>query len=479
MNTKRYLSVLLSLCLTVVCLAWDFWPLPMDTPDEGSDSLEYMAGASAWAATNKDAPTLLYHNTQSRVSSAPFGGNITASFFKRATRPQRWFDYDFAVQLTGRFDNRKCTGFFDQLYAHARLYIVDITAGITPINIGSQDNSLSMGNLLFSQNAHSIPHISVGIDKYTTFPGTYGYMEFRLGMTHGWLKDTNPLDINGAVKNALLHYKFLGVRLGGRWPVNISYEFHHAAQWGGTSPIYGKMGTSAKDFRNIFLGRSGGVTTNDQIGVQGNHIGYQELTITIKYPNWNLNFYWQNIFEDHSGSFLGCGTNAADGLWGVRMHQSEWQFISDVTFEFLNSTSQSGPFHDRDGIIYAGRDSYYQNGNYRQGWTYFGNIIGNPLITLDNNRVRAYQLGLKGNIYGFRYRAIANYSRHWGLYEGNYPLAKDRTYNIGLMLEVTKTIKKSWGLDVSLSLAGDIGNRYDSGFGAMVSIVKRGIIHAY
>jgi hypothetical protein len=37
----------------------------------------------------------------------------------------------------------------------------------------------------------------------------------------------------------MLHHKFVGVRLGGGLPVRINYEFHHATQWGGVSPVYG------------------------------------------------------------------------------------------------------------------------------------------------------------------------------------------------------------------------------------------------
>ena len=83
-----------------------------------------------------------------------------------------------------------------------------------------------------------------------------------------------------------------------------------------------------------------------------------------------MSAYWQVINEDGPIRFIGRGMNNTDGLWGICAVQTRWPFIEGVTYEFLNTTDQSGPIHDRDGAIYGGNDSYYQNGIYTQGWTY-------------------------------------------------------------------------------------------------------------
>ena len=118
------------------------------------------------------------------------------------------------------------------------------------------------------------------------------------------------------VQKTRLHHKFIGLRLGGRLPVTLAYEMHHAAQWGGYRGKY-DYGNTFSDFWNVFLFRSGGNSLNDQLNAQGNHIGFQELALTYKHNNWQVRAYWQSLFEDMSAAFIGFGMNAADGLWGL------------------------------------------------------------------------------------------------------------------------------------------------------------------
>ena len=172
-----------------------------------------------------------------------------------------------------------------------------------------------------------------------------------------------------------------------------------------------------------------------------------------------------------SARFIGFGMNAADGLWGINIQQDQWPFINQITYEFLNTTSQSGPLHDKDGLIFAGRDSYYHNSAYPQGWTYFGSIIGNPYLQLNNSRVHAHFAGIGGNIYGYKYRLMASHVNNYGTYQ-----QPSKSYSTALMLEVSRLFEKAWGLEFSLALAGDIGTQYGNQFGAMLSIRKQGII---
>ena len=447
----------------------------MAEPDTCRDSLLYVGEMSVLSSSGAQAPTLLWHNTNGNISSLPHSGNISVGIVKPATRPNRWFDYDGGVVLTGRIGGTQHTiatpeiqgtGYFRALYAHVRLYIVDITAGICPMTTGAEDPELSSGGLLFSGNAHPVPRISIGIDRWTSFPGLFGYVEVKGGLTHGWLADNSEV-----VSKTLLHHKFAGVRIGGRLPVNISYEFHHVAQWGGYSTVYGDLGNNWKAYVNTFLVRSGGTMPNDQINAQGNHIGYQQLAMDVKGEGWKVSAYWQAINEDGPIRFIGCGMNSKDGLWGVHASQSRWPFISGVTYEFIHTTDQAGPFHDKDGCVYGGADGYYGNSIYRQGWSYYGNIIGSPLLSLTNNRVRAHYAGLKGDIYGFQYRAACLYAENFGRYA-----APVYSTNTAVLLEVRKRVEQAWGLEFGVALSGDFGTQWGNAFGAMVTISKRGII---
>lgn len=447
-----------------------------------------MAGVSAVASSGKYAPFWLQSNTHGDVSSSPYSGNLTAGIYKNAAHNERWWDYDFGVQVTGRVQSpvegssfsiqqKYGTGYFNQLYAHVRLFIFDFTAGIKPMIYETADTALSMGSMVLSGNSQPLPRITIGIDRYVSFPGCFGYFEIKGGLTHAWMAD------NIYMKNSYLHHKWIGFRFGGRLPVNLSYEFHHAAQWGGISPVYGDIGSGFRDFLNVLAARSGGVMANDQLNAQGNHVGSQQIMLTGKGNGWEVSAYWQNFFEDNF-AFIGMGQNLADGLWGISMKQTRWPFIAGVTYEFMNTTDVSGPWHDRDGLCYAGSDGYYTNSVFRNGWNYFYRSMGTPFITSPlynadgtiytlNNRVRVHHFGIRGDIYGFMYRAKASYARNYGNNPGNRNVLSTNT---AVLLEVKKHVEQAWGLDFGLRLAGDFGSQWGTQIGAQIVISKRGII---
>ena len=176
----------------------------MAQADTCRDTLLYVGGINAVVSGGEIAPTWLHANRNGEVSSSPFSGGIHVGVVKPATRPNRWFDYDGAVVLNGvaQSGEKKGTGYFSRLYGHVRLYIVDVTVGIKPFDYPFGDAELTSGDLLISSNAHPSHRISVGIDRYTAFPGLFGYVEVRGGLTHGWLNDNNPY-----VSKTLLHYK--------------------------------------------------------------------------------------------------------------------------------------------------------------------------------------------------------------------------------------------------------------------------------
>ena len=423
----------------------------MAQPDTCRDSLLYVGAVRAVSSSGGQAPSLLWHNSNGEISQMPHSATISIGIIKPATRPSRWFDYDFGVVLSGRFGGgygmkNDITGFFNELYAHTRLYIVDITAGIKPQYWGAGDATLSSGSLLFSNNAHPLPRISIGLDRWTPIPGLFGYVEVKASLTHAWAGDKSEV-----VSGTLIHHKHIGGRIGGKLPVNISYEFHHAAQWGGYSTVYGDLGNDLHAFKTTFLARSGGSMLNDQLNAQGNHICFQQLALDVKSEGWKVSAYWQIIQEDGPIRMLGMTMNKPDGLWGISAVQSRWPFIEGITYEFLNTTDQSGPFHDKDGIVYGGADNYYNNSIYKQGWTYFGRI--------------------RGDIYGFKYRVMVNHAENYGKYKE--PL---RSSNTAMLLEVKRHVKEAWGLDFGFSIAGDFGTQYGNVFGAMINVSKRGVI---
>ena len=466
---------------------WRWWPLGLTHENLQGDTLCYAADILGVASSGDYAPFWLQSNRNGNISASPYSGNLSVGIYKSAMQTRRWYDYDFAVQLTGRvqshlptqFSNYKqiCTGYFNQLYAHIRLYFVDITVGIKPLIYENIDPLLCSGSMLLSGNSQPIPRITIGIDNYMPFPGLYGYMEIKGGVTYGWMPD----DIY--IKNCRYHHKFVGLRFGGKLPVNLSYEFHHAAEWGGDSPIYGDVGSDVNSFFNVFTAKSGGTMSNDLKNAQGNHVGSQQLALTTKGEGWNVTAYWQNFFDDNF-AFLGFGQNLPDGIWGVSMQQNHWQWIEGFTYEYMNMTDQSGPWHDRDGLCFGGNDSYYRNSVFQNGWNYFYRSMGTPFITSPlynadgtiytlNSRVRLHHVGIRGNVFGFKYRFLCSHAQNFG---NNNSSKQVLSTNTAMLLEITKYVEKAWGLDFSIALAGDLGNQFNNQFGAMLTIRKQGII---
>lgn len=486
---SKLLHIVLACMLACPVFAqdWSWWPLGLTHSNLCGDTLYYSAEVLGVASSGDYAPFWLQSNRYGNISASPYSGNISAGIYKPATQSRRWYDYDFAVQLTGRVQSdiptsftphqRRSTGYFNQLYAHLRLYMIDITVGIKPIVYESVDPLLSSGSMVLSGNSQPLPRITIGIDDYIPFPGLYGYMELKGGMTYAWMPD----DVY--IKGCRFHHKFVGLRFGGKLPVNLSYEFHHAAQWGGVSPVYGDVGSNLQSFLNVFMAHAGGTMANDQANAQGNHVGGQQLALTAKGAGWNVSAYWQNFFDDNF-ALIGLGQNLPDGIWGISVQQTRWPYIQGFTYEYMNTTDQSGPWHDRDGLCYGANDSYYRNGVFQNGWNYFYRSMGTPFITSPlyntdgtiytlNSRVRLHHLGIRGDVYGFKYRLLCSYARNFG----NDNTSKEMlSTNTATLLEITKHVEKAWGLDFSVSLAGDFGSQFGNQFGAMISVRKQGII---
>lgn len=481
-----------------VRLSWDWWPTHISSepiPKEyAHGGLYAFCSLQGLASTGSYAPFLLHTNTRGMTAHTPYSGDLIAGLHKVAVTPCRWYDYEFHLTAAARcynavadpFSLRMPAGgawkhggvYLPEAYAHVRLFLFDLTAGIAPLSSSVVDEPLSMGGLLLTDNAPSMPRISIGIDRYTAFPGCYGYFELKGGLTHAWLTG------DSYVKGAMLHYKYIGFRFGGTLPVNITYECHHAAQWGGYHPTYGDLGNNMKAYINTFFARAGGSMLNDQLNAQGNHLVSQQLMLTVRDPlslraDWQVDVYWQNLSEDNL-IFLGFGQNIADGLWGVRvlLHNQRW--VEGITYEFLNTTDQSGPWHDRDGLCYAGSDSYYRNGVYSGGWNSYLHTIGNPYLTSPlyntdgtlysvNTRVRVHRAGVRGNIYGFHYRVLASYARNYG---NNQYQVHPLTDNWAVLLDVNRRVEEAWDLIFGLRLAVDAGSQFGNRFGAQLTVSK-------
>ncbi len=200
------------------------------------------------------------------------------------------------------------------------------------------------------------------------------------------------------VVGAMLHYK----RLGLFWKVGSKLELRgtlvHYAQWGGVSPELGQQPEGFSDFIDVFFASRGGDSANesDQANAAGNHLGSYDFEIVHALDHGTYKFYHQHPFEDGSGTRL---KNFPDGIWGFLYEADNSNYSSvfrGLLVEYVQTTNQSGSTGD------SGRDNYFRSGIYRSGWTFDGNILGLPFITVDetgleiaNNKSKAIHIGFK------------------------------------------------------------------------------------
>jgi hypothetical protein len=442
-----------------------------------SDTIKYEVGFTGVGSTGAYAPFWLQSANYGQISASPNSANVNVGFSKDFNNKSAVFDYGFKADLLLQTYDNKTKAYFHEAYLRARLSVLDLIVGAREEHLGTQDSSLSCGGFLFSKNARPMPKITLGIERFTPVPFTKGYLEVKGAVSHGWFTD------NIAVTNLLLHYKYIYFRLGGSLPFHFQYGVDHVAQWGGNVPGMGQQPTSLSDYLKIVIGSSGGSSAleTDQINALGNHIISQSMKVEYCISNFSLSGYWQNISED-SPKFMTNTMNKPDGLWGISIRNNTFPIIKGLVYEYLNSTDQSGPFHDRDGIVYGGADSYFQNGVYQNGWTYFSKTIGTPFISsplynknggvaVVNNRVQVHHIGLEGDVHGYNYKALCSFSKNYGNYGAPYP---EMIRNTSLLLEVKKQFPKLSNIELGCSVGADIGKLYGNSVGCMVSVRKRG-----
>lgn len=446
-----------------------------------TDTIHYNVDLMGLTSKGKYSPFWLQSRQYGKVSSASSSASILLNFSKDFDHKERLLDYGFGASGLAQTASDTSQVNIHELYLKARLLVFDMVLGMREEQYGNQDESLSSGGFLFSKNSRPIPKLFLGIENFTAIPFTAGYAEVRGGISHGKFMD------NIGLNDILLHHKFAYLRLGGKLPIRLQYGFEHVAQWGGTktNTTIVKPAPSFSDFTKIFLGRSGGqdASLSDQINVLGNHIINQNLRLDVDIKDFTIGAYWQVVNEDKPLRIIGKTMNRPDGLWGISIHNKSFPYVSGLLYELLNTTDMSGPFHDRDGIVYGGGDSYFTNGDFPAGWTYFSRTIGTPFITspiynenhairTENNSVRVHHFGIEGQIIGFTYKALASFSKNYGTYA---KYADTYKKNSSFALDVSKVFPALSNIDLGCSLGVDRGELMGNNYGLSFTVRKMGL----
>jgi len=437
------------------------------------DSLAYSLNTQINAGAGNHAPFLSTANQYDRFSLTPNSLSTWAAI-KKTTSNRSVFDYGFAVELNSHVSPSESQLFASEMYVEAKVGPLLTHIGMKRETFGNQDSELSSGGFLFSKNSRPIPALTFETDGWFDVPLTQGFVSLKGGMANGWFSDET------LTKNTLMHHKWLHVKLGGSRPLTFNYGLHHVAQWAGKSPTYGTGIVNFENFKKVFLGQNGSANDGlvDFYNALGNHIISQNLGFDLNLKNCSISLYWQNLNEDKPVLKMNNAYNKEDGLFGVSLRLPRFKPLHSLAIELLSTTDQNGPWHDLDGIIYGGQDSYFNNANYPNGWSFYGMTIGNPWLTspkyntdgwvgLENNCVRLFYLSGMGAWRQFNYRFTTAYSLNWGFIQMSRSSPKRQFSG---QLEAFHALPFLKNTEASLCISGDRGAQYGNNLALLLGL---------
>ncbi|ETN95813.1 capsule assembly Wzi family protein [Zhouia amylolytica] len=280
--------------------------------------------------------------------------------------------------------------------------------------------STSGESILWSDNARPLP----GIYLYTTEP--ISLVRSRKFLFDGYWGEY-LMDDERYVDNTRVHSKGLTFVYRFNPSTEILVGLEHVVQWAGTHPRQGKQPSGFKDYLRVVTGASGGdgATAGDQINALGNSLGSYRIRYRKKNDGYNMELFWNSVFDDRSGREL---SNLPDGRYGVFFEKKQSKGVfQNFLYEFYYMKNQS----DTSPPL-SQNDNYFNNGFYKSGWTYHMNTVGSPLFienslrfdegspyneyySIINTRFTAHHLGIGGVIKDFRYRLLLTYTRNYGM----------------------------------------------------------------
>ena len=222
---------------------------------------------------------------------------------------------------------------------------------------GYLNNELSSGHMLISNNA--MPMKKIGLNHSKLIKN----FKFDFGISHG-IFDKNSL----YQQPPYLHEKYIFMGIS-RQHDFIGIGFIHEAMWGGKVNNLRALPSGFQNFLKVLIAADEPIREGQpHANAIGNHIGVWEFVYKKDLTKNNFTFYYQHIFEDTSGIRF---ANKYDGLWGLEIINSESKNI--FLLEYLETTNQNidPPYVE---------ESYYNHWDYPFGWSFKGNVIGNPHI---------------------------------------------------------------------------------------------------
>ncbi|MCH8558970.1 MAG: capsule assembly Wzi family protein [Balneolia bacterium] len=460
-----------------------------------SEELSYGLEVRTAAGTSGETPFWLHSNQHGDLDR--YSGNALLNLFGSW---QRSFQYGITVEAGGNLLLRASDDadvYFREAYLKASYRGVYLRFGRKQEHFGLHNQHLSMGTVDLSHNARPMPKIAFGTVGMIEVPGTSGLLYADAGIAHGWMGDR----AYRFVQDPWLHQKHLYLRLfSDNAPVSPIIGITHFAQWGGHSPVFGKLPVGPRAFRDVFFSMAPDVSEIVDGGVLPNafqnHVGSYDVALQFNVDRYRIKLTRQFILEDTPNARFG---TPFDGMWGasveLRPHAfTSWRggqgpqpassgdyrpLLHRVHYAYLDTKEGISRYDHRDETSYF---NYYGHSTYRGGWTYNGRAIGNPLFFSDpdylsvvNNIIIAHHLGASGYIGPAGWKFFTTYSRNYGAtnYRAREGIIPERNNERGdqwsFLLEA-QSASLHPTLELGLSLAFDLGSVYQNNLGMMLSL---------
>lgn len=349
-----------------------------------------------------------------------------------------------------RTDNFRPVEFFpDEMFASVKWKALSLDLGMKRCrqDFTGADPSLgalstTAGNVERSGNSRSWPGYSINIDQLNV-PFTKGHLQLTAAFGDYITTDDRYM------KGAMVHNSAIYLTgLIGRFDITVGID--HWALWNGKSPDGKKAPSSFKDYLRVVLGKSAAADGPlvDRLNVLGDQRGRELFRIGWKGEGWKLSAQHDIPYNDKSGM---CFKNFPDGVNTIAFSfDDKNRWISEIVYEFQYTMFQSGtrldkeyeddgtPIPWRPGLSFIGKDNYFNNYEYKSGWTHHGMTVGNPLfypkgtrdrswnpaemvLGVENNRLKAHHVGISGKIFHqYPYKLMLTYARCYGMYDIPY-----------------------------------------------------------
>lgn len=487
---------LLTLFTIIICINSSF-------SQKFLSNTKYQVEAGTFLSTNGTTPFWLRSNQYGIVPlSSPFltiRGTAHKEYDSTKNENQKLKKFGYGFGLGSVVNVGKQSGFLlPEAYMKLRYGAFEFYGGRRKEIVGLVDTTLTSGSYIWSGNALPIPKIQISIPTYTSIIG-HGLISIKGGYAHGWFD-------NGLVQNFYLHQKWFYGRLGkSNWKVRFYAGFNHQVQWGGkpkvpfienqTGRLINKYPSGLATYLKVLSGISlntiqntPDIPTNEAWNRAGNHLGSLDIGTEINCNKVTILMYRQNIYEDGSLFYL---NNISDGLFGFSVYpKNAKNYNLKFLFEYLSTRSQGGEAGGGEQIIsqLRGRDNYFNNSLYFDGWTYSKKVIGTPLMTplpelksglisiedikkvsesfIANNRLQAFNLGLVGTASKTNFYFKWSHSKNYGFFAT--PLIKNPIQN-SFIFSISKKINY---LTYKIGLSGDFGQLFNDNLGLNINILK-------